>query len=380
MTQSNIFISYIDYGQKLIKFLNPSNCRLYRGLYLYQGLLSFTKAPVVNKLNKARISQIDTLRGMACLLLVFFHVVGESPTSGLKLAEEHWLHRINDVIAYLRMPLFAFISGYVYAYRPFQGQTSTFVKSKAQRLLLPVITVGTVFALLQASIPGTNNQMGPWWTLHINPVGHFWFLQSLFIVFLVIILFEQMKVLSTPLQVMLAWSASALLFALWNPPVQLGLSGAVYLMPFFLGGLASKRFEYDRLQLMKIAVIGLAGAALYAALLHDTTVPSDLATVILGLAASFLLLQSRVDYRFFAYIGSFSFAVYLLHVFFTAASRIALIRVGVDNTYLLLGAGIVAGVIGPVIAAMLINRIRPLNFLLMGGSLKPRRAPAVAAR
>lgn len=343
-------------------------------------LLSGPSLPkaLMNKLNKTRISQIDTLRGMACLLLVFFHVVGESPASGLKLAETHWLHRINDVIAYLRMPLFAFISGYVYAYRPLQGKTSAFVKSKARRLLLPVITVGTVFALLQASIPGTNSQIGPWWMLHIQPVGHFWFLQSLFIVFLVVIVFEQTKVLTTPAQVMLAWSSSALLFALWDPPVLFGLSGAVYLMPFFLGGLASKRFDYDRAQLMKIALIGLTGAALYAALLHHTTVPSDLATVLLGLSASFLLLQSRIDNRFFAYIGSFSFAVYLLHVFFTAGSRIVLTRLGVNDTYLLIGAGMAAGVTGPVVAAMLINRIRPLNFLLMGGSLKPRPAPLAA--
>jgi fucose 4-O-acetylase-like acetyltransferase len=329
-------------------------------------------------LEKTRISQIDTLRGVACLLLVFFHVVGDSPAAGLKLAEEHWLHRINGVIAYLRMPLFAFIAGYVYAYRPFQGQTSAFVKSKAQRLLLPVITVGTVFALVQASIPGTNNQMGPWWMLHINPVGHFWFLESLFIVFMVVILFEQTKVLTTPSQVMLAWSSSALLFALWDAPAQFGLGGAVYLMPFFLGGLASKRFEYDREQFMKIAVVGLALAAIYAALLHGEAAQPDLATVVLGLSASFLLLQSRIDNRFFACIGAFSFAVYLLHVFFTAGSRIVLTRLGVDDTYLLLAAGMVAGVTGPIIAALLIKRVGVLNFLLLGHSLKPRPAPARA--
>jgi len=329
---------------------------------------------MTTKLNKSRISQIDTLRGMACILLVFYHTVGEGITSGLKLGDEHWLQRMNDVIGYLRMPLFAFIAGYVYAYRPFQGQTADFIKSKAQRLLIPVITVGTAFALLQASIPGTNNQIGgAWWTLHFVPVAHFWFLQALFLVFMVVVVLERMKALQTSAQVILAFGASSLLYVLWEPPRHLGIQGAVYLMPFFLGGLASKRFEFDQTRMVAIAAIALVGAGLYAALLHDNDNFADLATVVLGLSASFLMLQSRFDNRAFAYLGSFSFAVYLLHVFFAAGSRIALIKMGVSDIYVLLVAGVFAGVAGPVLSAMLIHRYQPLNFLLMGAGWK--RAP-----
>ena len=332
---------------------------------------------MTTKLNKARISQIDTLRGMACILLVFYHTVGEGVTSGLKLPDEHWLQRINDAIGYLRMPLFAFISGYVYAYRPYKGQTADFIKSKAQRLLVPVLTVGTLFALLQASIPGTNNQIGSWWTLHIYPVAHFWFLQSLFLVFLVILLLERSKALQTSGQVVLAFGVSALLYVLWEPPNQLGIQGAVYLMPFFLGGLASKRFEFDRARMVSIAAVALVGAGLYAALLHERGNFADMATVVLGLSASFLMLQSRFDNRAFAYLGSFSFAVYLLHVFFAAGSRMALTRMGVTDIYVLLAAGVFAGTAGPVVSAILIQRFQLLNFLVMGASWK--RAPERAA-
>jgi fucose 4-O-acetylase-like acetyltransferase len=317
-------------------------------------------------LNRARISQIDTLRGMACILLVFYHTVGESFTSGLKLPADHWLQIVNDAIGYLRMPLFAFISGYVYAYRPYQGEAADFIKSKAQRLLLPVITVGTAFALLQASIPGTNNHIGAWWTLHYYPVAHFWFLQALFLVFMVVLLLERMKALQTSAQVVLAFGVSSLVYVLWEPPRQLGIQGAVYLMPFFLGGLASKRFMFNQTRMVSIAAIGLVGAGFYAALLYKPGNVADLATVVLGLSASFLLLQSRFDNRALAYLGSYSFAVYLLHVFFAAGTRLALTRMGVSDIYVLLVAGVFAGVAGPVVSAMLIQRSQLLNFLMMG--------------
>jgi fucose 4-O-acetylase-like acetyltransferase len=339
---------------------------------------------MTTKLNKARISQIDTLRGIACILLVLFHTVGEDLNSGLKLPHDHWLQQLNHVIGYFRMPLFAFISGYVYAYRPYQGQTADFIKSKAQRLLLPVITVGTAFALLQASIPGTNQyHVVTWWTLHIYPVGHFWFLQSLFLVFLVVLLLERMKALQTSAQVVFAFGASSLLYVLWEPPRLLSIYGAVFLMPFFLGGLASKRFQFNQARMVSIAAIALMGAGLYVALLLERGNLADLATIVLGLSTSFLLLQSRFDNRALAYLGTFSFAVYLLHVFFAAASRMALIRMGVSDIYVLLAAGVFVGVTGPVLSAMLIMRYQLLNFLLLGASAKQtpdRAAPQLKLR
>jgi peptidoglycan/LPS O-acetylase OafA/YrhL len=117
--------------------------------------------------------EVDTLRGIACVLLVLFHVVGDTPAVGLRIPEGHWLQVFNEALAYIRMPLFSFISGYVYGFRPYQGNAPAFVKGKVRRLLLPLITVGTIFAIVQAFTPGANNAVDRWRLLHIVPVGHF---------------------------------------------------------------------------------------------------------------------------------------------------------------------------------------------------------------
>jgi fucose 4-O-acetylase-like acetyltransferase len=321
-----------------------------------------------------RSLQVDTMRGIACILLVFFHTVGSPPDEGLRIPQDHWLQEFNQFLVYFRMPLFAFISGYVYAFRPFQGNPGAFIKGKARRLLLPLLTVGTFYAIVQALTPGTNTNVERWWLLHIMPVGHFWFLESLFIIFLVIILLEQRKALSTVAGFCALWLASALLFGLADFPNYLGSRGAIYLMPFFLAGLACKRFEIVQPPALVLAALALAGGIAIVVLfpedMRERNLVAALASVTIGVSAALLLLRSGWQSRLLAYIGAYSFAIYLLHVFFTAGSRIVLQTLGVDDIYALLVPGTVAGLWGPILCAQLISRSETLNLWLLGNTTR----------
>ena len=42
-----------------------------------------------------RSLEVDTLRGIACVLLVLFHVVGDTPAMGLRIPEGHWLQAVS---------------------------------------------------------------------------------------------------------------------------------------------------------------------------------------------------------------------------------------------------------------------------------------------
>ncbi|MFD2015051.1 acyltransferase family protein [Vibrio olivae] len=105
-------------------------------------------------MNKRNI-KVDTLRGLACILLVAFHVIGSDASNGLRV-DTGWYREINDTFAYIRMPLFTFISGVVYAYRPFNGDFGRFLSGKFKRVLVPMLTLGTLFAIVQSATPGTN--------------------------------------------------------------------------------------------------------------------------------------------------------------------------------------------------------------------------------
>lgn len=335
-----------------------------------------------------RSMEIDTLRGIACILLVFFHTVGSTPTEGLRVPQGNWLQQFNEILVYFRMPLFSFISGYVYAFRPYQGNASGFVKGKIRRLLVPVLTVGTFYAVVQYLTPGANAAVENWWLLHIDPVGHFWFLEALFLIFLVVILLEYLKILSTVTGFALVWGVSAVLFGAPEFPNYFAARGALYLMPFFLAGLACKRFEIGGHTARFLASVALIGGLAVVILLPEHMQQADalaaLASVAIGVSAGLLLLRSGWRSTSLAYIGGYSFAIYLLHVFFTAASRIFFNAAGLDDFRMLVLPGLAAGIFGPIVAAMVIGRSATLNQWLLGSTSKAKatttREPVPVAR
>jgi glucan biosynthesis protein C len=67
-------------------------------------------------------SNINTVRGLACLLIVALHVVGDAASNGLHLPMTSAWHYVMQSIEFLRIPLFTALSGYLYAGRRVTAQ------------------------------------------------------------------------------------------------------------------------------------------------------------------------------------------------------------------------------------------------------------------
>ena len=277
-------------------------------------------------------SAIDTLRGVACLLLVAFHVVGHSPATGLRLPLDHWASLANEWLSILRMPLFSFLSGYVYALRPVDRLRGDVVRGKVRRLLVPMLVVGTVYAALQTLAPGSQGQAIDWRLLHVAPVAHYWFLESLFVIFLVTGLLEQAGMLRTPARFAAVAACAAALHLTAPVPVYFGLEGATYLFPFFLLGVAALRLRHALER--RAALLAAAATLVAVALSWRSMVPISLEdpleprVLISSVCLCVLLFQWRPSVRWLAWIGRFSFGIYLFHSMFAAGTRMVLARLG----------------------------------------------------
>jgi len=322
---------------------------------------------------------IETLRGLACLLLVAYHVVGADPSNGLRL-EDGTLRWLNDGLAYLRMPLFTFLSGLVYGWQPFAGNSRAFLQGKARRLLVPMLVVGSLFALLQANVAGTHAVLQPWYLTHLKPVGHFWFVESLFWVFLLIWALECRRWLHSLWPSLAVMAAACALYLTLRGWPWLGLEGAIYLLPYFLAGMLMSRFpEHFRLDhagvQMSLLLVAVGGVVLM-----GMPVPNpDRRTVLMlltGLALCLLCLSAGLVIPWLARIGADSYPIYIFHVFFTAASRIVLQRCGVESLALLMVSGLVLGLLGPMWLARVVSPYRWPAFLLLGKSLRGPRPRA----
>ena len=319
--------------------------------------------------------QIETLRGLACLLLVAYHVVGADASFGLQVADGpvRWL---NDGMAYLRMPLFTFLSGLVYGLRPFGGNSRVFLNGKMRRLLVPMLVVGTVFAALQAMTPGTNSSAGPWYLWHVQPVAHFWFVESLFWVFVLVWALERAAWLQTAKGFSVVFALACGVYQSVRGWHWFGLEGAIYLLPYFLAGLAATRFSFRAWLAKPWVKVALLACAISVVLWMGTPVSNpDRRTVwmlLSGLSLCLLCLSFGWSNRHLAGIGRHSYAIYLFHVFFTAAARIALDRLQIDVLPMDVVAGVTLGLAGPVVVERLASRFKWTAVLLLGKSLKHR--------
>jgi surface polysaccharide O-acyltransferase-like enzyme len=321
-------------------------------------------------------TSIDTLRGLACFLLVAYHVVGFSPAAGLELPAQHWASRLDDWLSLVRMPLFSLLSGWVYAQRPVRGWTASFARGKVRRLLVPMLLVGTAFAVLQAFTPGVNAPAPDWRLLHIRPVGHYWFLEALFWIFLATMLLEQFRLLERPLTFAMVGAVVVGVHVTSPLPVYLGLEGAVTLLPFFLLGVAAARFPGALLRprvvipFALLSVVAMADLATIPELrlAEIQTFPKLLASV--GMCLLLLYLQPR--HRWLAWVGRWSFGIYLFHAMFTAAARIALYQLGVVELPVLFALALVAGVAGPIVLTALLREVPGGHWLI--GERPKRRA------
>jgi peptidoglycan/LPS O-acetylase OafA/YrhL len=282
---------------------------------------------------------------------------------------------VSDLLGYVRMPLFAFLSGIVYALRPVGGDARRFIGAKVRRLLVPMLTVGTLFAILQANTSGANFHGYDWARLHIQPVAHYWFLESLFLIFMLIVLLERRQWLGSRASFATVWLASAVLFGIDPLPRAFGLQGAVYLLPFVLLGIGCRRFADEiadfRARNAAAALLCLLAAAAW---ILSAGLPERNSTIALGLGASgcVLLLHTRLQIRGLAWLGTYSFSIFLFHSIFSAASRIVLTRWFDSPFELLLVSGVLAGLALPVIVELTLKRVgHPIGFRLLGQ--KPAR-------
>lgn len=322
---------------------------------------------------RTRDLTVDTVRGIACILLVTYHVIGFEKT-GLRLADDEPIRQFNSMLIYLRMPLFTILSGYVYSLRPFAGDARSYVGGKAKRLLVPMLVVGTLFALVQSVTPGANGGLAGdgWRTIHIVPVAHFWYLEALFWVFLVVMALEHLGWLRRPSNAAAVLVVAAVFSAIVEPPRTLGLEGAVYLMPFFVFGVMAHRFR-DRVGSghalvvgIPVTVVSLGWCVASVVDLVPAVERTDLPATVAGCAAGLVLLRSGVRSVWLARVGLYSYTIYLFHTFGTSAARIGLEQVGVWALVPHLVAGVAAGIIAPILLDLAVRRSEIARTALLG--------------
>ena len=307
-------------------------------------------------------ARVQTLRGIACLLLVAFHTVGSTAASGLHVPDDSPYRGFTNLFVHLRMPLLAFLSGLVYAYRPLRaGHALEFSGKKLRRLGMPLIVASTLLYCLHFAMRHEVPPLSHMWTIYVFPYWHLWFVQALLVVFAALVVLESLGALSTFRGFLLVFALSLELYFYgpWERQNIFGLHNATYLLPFFLGGLAAHRFR-DRLRLRGVLIatalcfVVAQGIHTYLVLTPalapiDPVVNRSALNLLIGLSASLCALQLLPRVRLMEKIGGSSYTIYLYHPVFVAGVLFATGAQAVTSTGLLFVLAGVAGIVGPML-------------------------------
>jgi fucose 4-O-acetylase-like acetyltransferase len=334
---------------------------------------------------------IETLRGIAIVLIVIEHVIGMDAAGGMRIEYPHLLRYIYLHSSYISMPLFTAIAGWVYALKDnAQPPFKEFASSKAMRLLLPMIAVGTIYYLTQNIVPGTNNsnELSQIWRIYIFPHTLYWYLPSLFIMLLMQWTIDHYRKMNTFKQWM-GWCILALLIsAVHNKgfmcyiPDFFSFKGALKMLPYFFAGVAVQRFAaniyHSRVLHIIYALLVCIGIA---SIQWVWFAPADVGSHIRLLQpltiipTLFLLLSLKWHSHFWVWIGSYSYSIYLFHGFATSGVRILMRKAGISDITPIFITAVILSVLLPMLVDKIVSHSRWGRIILLGKKKRMHKLP-----
>jgi glucans biosynthesis protein C len=327
---------------------------------------------------------LDSVRGLACLMVVALHVVGDASNNGLRLPMTSGWHYAMQSIEFLRIPLFTALSGYLYAgRRVVQPELAGFWRKKLRRLGIPLVFATCVLWWLRRYTPEPQTSL-----LHdlLFDSSHLWYLQALLILFTVVSISDAFF---RPNTVALAlMGLVAIMVSQSAIPVTpfFSLGGAFYLAPYFLFGIILRehpdwlRDPQSGILALGIIVIVLASQqiGLFHLAIEVTTLQMPAAMA--GMAGVVFFLQRFPQSQWLARIGVYSYTIYLWHVVANAAVRTILVRLDITDSPTLFIAGFIAAVTVPIIMYHVARRIPLISLGITGEHRLPLNARALIQR
>ncbi|ODT10886.1 MAG: hypothetical protein ABS35_41775 [Kaistia sp. SCN 65-12] len=322
------------------------------------------------------------MRGLACILLVAFHVIGDGPAHGMHISTHDNWRLFTELFIHLRMPLFSFLSGYVFtAFVADRAALGAAIVKKLRRLGIPLVVVSTLFYVCFGLVYGHVSM--PIWQIYVLPYEHFWYLQATILMMVGLLVGCYLAGTHARLLLTALFPIACLVFiaAPQFEPNILAVNSALYLLPFFLLGQLLRVWSADRriravparriplviLFGLVVAVLFALDAAQFAGLNQLDFERQSTLGLLFSVSTCLALFLSELEWAPLAFIGGYSYTIYLFHVFFTAGLRKVL-----DIVYpglaaeLYFAVALLAGLLLPILLHQLLVRWRWTALLFLG--------------
>lgn len=340
--------------------------------------------------NNKRLEWIDYARGIGIILVVYAHLLSSAFRAGIPINPN--FYAISDSVIYsFHMPLFFFLSGIFVTKSITRRGIKGFVIQKSYLLLYPyciwsLIQGGIeIFFADQSSRGMTYDQLA---AIPFLPIGHFWFVYALFLMFLLIALSRLLKSYGVAGAICLA--VIVFFFPLQTDIMALGgfSTGFLYfVIGYLLFGMVMDKIE----SFLSNAIVGslvfsfiLVHCFLFTVILE----PVRLTTgdyPLLFFPAAFLGIFSCIGisclfarYNLFTFIktcGVYSLEIYLAHMVAGVGMRVVLLSLfSITDPIVHMVGGVTAGLVFPIVICLAGQYIQfPYLFSIQKSQIKLQR-------
>ena len=311
---------------------------------------------------------VDMLKGYACFLVVFGHVIMGIRKAGIV---SNGALVLENFIWTFHVALFMFLSGYVYHLSgdwKNKNSVKKFIGYKLLNLGIPYLIFSIIYILINGVMSSAvNNEFKTEDILFLwkTPVAQYWFLYALFWLFVIFSILGQW---------LRNWGITVIIFLinilLGILQLNVGILDSALSMGFIFGlgasidsiSLLSKRW-YVKVACVIFHIIAVL--IILPTYLDKIWIGSQIEACI-GIVGSiaFIDILSNVEIikKILLWICKYSFPIYLLHTIFTAGIRIALFKSGIDNYWIHIVSGVVLGIGIPYIGACITRKLKALDF------------------
>lgn len=320
-------------------------------------------------MKKNRYTSIDRIKIFACLLVLLGHFF-QSMTKSDILPKGELFVWFNRTVYYFHVQLFFVCSGFLY--QRFKNVRDIIswknnVTMKAVALGVPYITFSLVTWLLKIVFPGSvNTQAGGLLDiLFFHPIDHYWYLYTLFFLFVVTPTFKDGRtavcgfILAALMKLAMCFIGGKIeIYA-----VEAVLGNEIW----FVGGMLLCFLPTEKGKTW----IGALLLSVFFCL--DTFLPQEIlkqnvVTMLLSMLAvsGFVIVfwHWNTESRFVTFFSHYTLPIYLMHTLFAAPLRTVLSKLHMTQWMIQVPLGIFVAIAGPICAAMIMEKTVWLNFFI----------------
>lgn len=311
---------------------------------------------------------VDKLKGYACFLVLFGHVIMGIRLAGINIPA--FFEGVELFVWSFHVALFLFLSGVVYKETgEWKGKNTriSFIIHKLINLGVPYVVFSAIYILINSFVGEANTNSLALDVLNIwkTPVAQYWFLYALFFLFVI------WTVLSGFLK---NWQITVIVLLIGYVLPLLGVGFGSFDIVFYSALAFGVGTFIDFKRIVKlhiwikvlIILLHLATSVTLIVLGKIEDIFFKELMILFGIYSSilFISLLQQIKYvsRFLLFVNKYSLQIYLLHTIFTAGIRIILIRLNVTEWWIHVIMGTVCGLLFSVLAAVIAEKLKPLNF------------------